>query len=353
MQPPPVTGHNRARRLRRRMSSMISLGFSRRAWLATVALVLLAVLVFLFLKTDLSRYRTESNALALLRELRDVDTRRDLDALRLTDALAAAPEVPDRAPIIARILHELDRPGTREAMGPRLAAIRAGMTEKQAAFDVLRKLHAQTLEAMSASSEALSAVVAEGPAAKARDPGAAEAAAALASNAEGILAALRTADIESPAALERAVEARLATLSPMAQATDSRLAAAAAGAERSAREFLRARGAEAEAWRRFAFLTVGARVERATQELSGSMAAALEARDRWRAYLVAYAAALIVGLGYVALRLLAADAALRAANEQLERRVAERTAELTRALRELKNSRRSRCRRRRCPRSAR
>jgi two-component system, NtrC family, sensor kinase len=318
---------------------MTSIRLSRRAWLVVAAVGLVGALVFLFVKTDASRYRDASQALARLRELKDVDMRWDLDALRLANGLSApAPFVPDRGPIIARILQELDQPGTRDALGPRLATIRAGIVEKQQAFGALRSRHADSLKAIASVGDAFAAFVAEVPAARARDPRAAQAGAALVSQAERILAALRTADIESHGDLERAVEARLATLAPMAQGVDPRLANAAARGEQVAREFLRARGAESEAWRRFAFLTAGARIEMASQDLSKAIATALEERDRWRAYLAAYAAALLVGLGYLAARLLAADAALRTANEQLERRVAERTAELTRALRQLKES---------------
>jgi len=318
---------------------MSPLRLSRRAWIAAAALALLGLLVFLFVKTDASQYRDEAAALSLLRELKDVDTRWDVDALRLTDALSgAAHPVPDRGPILGRILQELGQPGPREALGPRYEPIRAGVVEKQAAFGALVQAHADTLKAIEAASEALATLVSEAPAAKAREPRLAEAAAGLAAHAERIRAAVRTADIESPKTLERALEAPLATLAPIARAADPRLAQAAAASETAARDFLRARAAETQAWRKFAFLTVGPRMERAAQELSRSIANSLEERNRWRAYLVAYAAALLIGLGYAASRLVAADAALRAANQDLERRVAERTAELTRTLQQLKES---------------
>ena len=106
---------------------MIPLSPTRRAWFAAAALALLGLLVFLFVKPDASHYRDEAAALALVRELKDVDTRWDVDALRMTDALSgAAPPLPDRGPIIARILHELGQPGPREALGPLYEPIRAG-----------------------------------------------------------------------------------------------------------------------------------------------------------------------------------------------------------------------------------
>ena len=200
--------------------------------MAAAALALLGLLVFLFVKTDASRHRDEGAALALLRELKDVDTRWDVDAVRMTDALSgAAVAVPDRTPIIARILHELGQPGPSEALGARHEPIRAGVIEKQEAFRLLQQAHGETLKAIETAREGLASLVAEGPAAKARDPRAAEATATLAAHAERIHALLRTAAIESPEALERAVEAPLATLAPIARAADPRLAQAAARAE--------------------------------------------------------------------------------------------------------------------------
>ncbi len=64
----------------------------------------------------------------------------------------------------------------------------------------------------------------------------------------------------------------------------------------------------------------------------------LEDKERWRVYLFFYAAALLIGVGYLASRVVAAQAALQAANESLEKRVKERTRELSETLVRLKES---------------
>jgi signal transduction histidine kinase len=311
----------------------------RSAWLFAGALLLLGTLVFLFLKTESSSYKHQAQALALLRELKDLDSRWDTEALRHANSLSsAAPAPQDRTSVLTRILQELSHYQVSAEIGARLDGIRAGVTEKQQVFAALLGAHAQSVKSLAAAREALTALISEAPSAKAREARSAESTAVVATQADRILAALRTADIESPRDLEGAVESRLAILVSAADSVDPSLGASAARAEAAARAFLRDRGAEARAWSRFAFLTVGGRVNLAARELGTRIDGALEDKDRWRTYLVAYAAALLIGLGYLVSRLLAADAALRQANAELEKRVAERTADLSRALKQLKES---------------
>ncbi len=132
--------------------------------------------------------------------------------------------------------------------------------------------------------------------------------------------------------------APLATLRHAAVAVDPALGAPAARAEAAARGFLSARLAESSAWRKLTYLTVGARIELASRTLERSLENALDEQERWRVYLFAYAMALLVGVAYLASRVASAQRDLRVANEALERRVAERTAELSQALAQLKES---------------
>jgi two-component system, NtrC family, sensor kinase len=311
----------------------------RAAWLSVAAVLLLGALVFLFLKTESASYKSEAHALALLRELKDADSRWDIEALRHANSLTpATPAARDFGGILARILHELSQDAVRSAAGPYIAGIRSGMAEKQALYGSLDAAHLQSLTALGTAREALASVISEAPRAKAREARSAESAMALAVHADRILAAMRGADIESPDELEREVEASLAILAAVGRLADPQLAQSAARAEEATRAFLTARKAEARAWSKFSFLTVGGRVDLAARELGARIEGALEEKDRWRIYLVAYAAALLVGVGYLVTRVLAAGAALRQANAELEKRVVERTADLSRALRSLKES---------------
>ena len=307
--------------------------------LVLAAAALLGTLAFLFAKTQSAGYKDDANALALLRELRDMDTRWDMDGLRVANDFGDTQGlVADRSFILARIFQEIEHGSGRAAMGSQAPALRAAMAEKQAAFRSLRDAHARSMDALEAARESLATLATESAASKGRDPRAVERVAALMTQIEQLLAAIRIADIESQADIERALEVRLATLVPAAAVADPTRADAGRRAEAATRAFLAARAAEADAWRKFSFLTVGARAELLIRALSKSIEAALDDKDRWRVYLFAYAAALLIGVGHLGMRVISTQAQLREANEQLERRVAERTRDLEQALRQLQES---------------
>jgi signal transduction histidine kinase len=89
---------------------------------------------------------------------------------------------------------------------------------------------------------------------------------------------------------------------------------------------------------KLSFLTAGPRVDSLTTAFSRELEDALTGQELYRAYLVAYSGALLILLAYLASRLLASYRLLNKANEELEQRVAERTRELSEALRQLKDS---------------
>jgi two-component system NtrC family sensor kinase len=305
------------------------------AILVSVAVALLATLAFLFAKTQASGYKADAGAVALLRELRDMDTRWDLDGLRVANDFGVTPApVADRGVIVARIFQELENAPARPELAAQVRLLRAAMAQKQEAFAKLRAAHARTVAAYATARDGLAALATQAAASRSRDTARAN---ELAASAEQLRAGIRGADIESNEALGRTLEPRLATLAA-ASVYDPRAAEAARRAESATRDFLAARSSEAGAWRGFSFLTVGARAELLTRSLSKSIESALDEKDRWRVYLFAYAAALLIGVGHLGLRVLATQAQLREANEELERRVAERTRDLEQALRRLQES---------------
>jgi two-component system NtrC family sensor kinase len=308
------------------------------ALVALASLALLGLLAFLFAKTQSAGYKDQVNALTLLRELRDMDTRWDLDGLRVAnDFSATALPVADRSVVIARILQELEN-GPRRAAGEFDAtSIRAAIDGKRVEFAKLRAAHARSMKALEVARGALVLMANQAGGLKARDPKAGERAAALGGQVEYLRAALRDADIEYQADITRNLEPRLALLTAEA-AGDAQALEVARRVDEAMRAFLAARADEAAAWRKFSFLTVGARVDLVAHDLSKSLETSLDEKDRWRVYLVAYAAALLLGVGYLGARVVATQAALREANEELEHRVVARTADLEKALRQLKES---------------
>jgi two-component system NtrC family sensor kinase len=311
----------------------------RTALLVAGAALLLMALAFLFVRTQSTGYKDQVQALSLLRELRDADLRWDADALRIANDLGATQAaVADRGAIIGRIFQELQHGNGQTQLAAQVPHLRAGMAAKQEAFRSLRTAHATSLEALATAREALMTAASEATALRARDPRNAERVAAFVAQVEQLRAGIRTADIEAQADISRGLEPAIATLVPAAATIDARLGPLADRAGAATGRFLAARAAEADAWRKFTFITTGGRAEMMAQSLARDIEAALEDKDRWRAYLFAYATALLIGVAYLVTRVIATQAELRRANDELEARVADRTRELRQTLSQLRES---------------
>jgi two-component system NtrC family sensor kinase len=310
---------------------------ARRALAALVALALLGALAFLFFRTAGDDFKSEAQALETLRELKELDTRWDAEALRLANDFSTAESATpgaDRGTRAQRLLGHASRPPVPAIVAYHLPQLRTGLVEKEQAWGALKAAHLRSREALRGAEGALEALEAAAQAARARTQKVTE----LPLLVERVRAQVRRPDIESAAETAAAIEAPLASLAPATAALDPALGEATGRAQDTVKAFLAQREAESNAWRAFGYITVGARIERASRELSSTITRSLEERGPWRAYLVAYAAALLVGFLYLASRVVSTQAQLRAANEGLEQRVADRTRDLSRALVQLKES---------------
>ena len=312
---------------------MTSSRAARGALLGILAIALLGVLAFLYSRTQAIDYRRDAETLALLHELKEIDMRWDADAARYAPAPAPGAAVPERSPLLARILRELERASSRPEVAEALPAIKAGMAGKAAAWEALKARHAQSSEALAAAQSATAALASDATFMRLSDPPRAERFTALAAESQALVAAVGSSE-----GMGGPLEARLSTLRDAAVAAAPSLGAPAGRAEQALRALLDARTEERAAARKFGFLTVGGRVDLLSQSISRSVQASLDDRERWRVYLFFYAAALLIGVGYLVVRVFQAQAALKEANESLEKRVAVRTKELSEALVRLKES---------------
>jgi two-component system NtrC family sensor kinase len=315
----------------RTVGFMVQSRTQRHAIAALLVGALLATLGFLVVRSVVTDLRGDSRALELLRELKDFDARRDSDARRLADDFnASASATPDRAPALARTLRELEAAPTHGAVSRDLPALRSAVADKDAAFQALRLAHAATLEALAAAEQALAPLAMGAASARLGNP---DRASNLGALVETLRTRLRDRDIDRAQNAVRELDSRAAELHPAAIAVDPFLGDTARRADAAIDAFIGARLAEAAAWRKLAYMTTGGRIELATQALSRKIERELDDQARWRIYLLAYAAALALGVTYLGLRLVATVRALRHANATLELRCSERSGDLARMLR--------------------
>ena len=105
-------------------------------------------------------------------------------------------------------------------------------------------------------------------------------------------------------------------------------AAQAAAIGGAIQELLKHKPVEEELFGRIASLSSGPRLDRMNYALNRELESTLQEKERYRVYLLAYAAALLLVAAYTGVR-------LRSATEDLEQRLAERTRELAQALQQL------------------
>ena len=301
------------------------------------AAFLVGTLVFLFVKTAAIDFKHDSHALGLLREMKDFDAHWDDDAARIANdfAGAAAPQA-DFGAMMGRILQELGRDATRDTFRKELAQLRSGLDEKETAFKAMRDAHRRSVEAARAMDESLRhlAQLAAARTTAARTARSQQGVGGLAEHMRtDIERRLETFPTRAPA-----MEQRVATIRAEAVTSDPSLDEAGAAAQAAGRAFLAARAAESDVFRKFSFLTLGGRVDLFARTLSRGIEDTLDEKDRWRVYLFVYALALLIATGYLATRVVTTQGELRRANEDLEKRVSERTHDLSLTLKRLKES---------------
>jgi two-component system, NtrC family, sensor kinase len=323
-------------------------GAARQAAFGACAVVLAAILGFLYLKTQGADIKRQNEVLALLRELKEIDSRWDLEILRARNEFAPPPvAAPDYGATLARARRELTDAG--EALAS--PVLQRSLPDLGKAIERKAEMVAQFKKANAVSKAALEEVLA----------------------ADGEIAALVRGSWQDFRERDRLVAAESAAIQLIAEsqryyfapteaqrklvetvATDLRQASARLPAplrEGVARlngrveALLAAKSVEDALYQKLAFITAGPRIASLTTGFSRELEAALSDQEFYRAYLVAYSGALLILLGYLATRLAAsyrllnaANAALKSANEGLEQRVAERTRELSEALKQLKES---------------
>jgi signal transduction histidine kinase len=321
---------------------------TRQALLGAGAVVLAAILGFLYFKTQGADFKQQNEVLAALRELKEIDSRWDVDILRTRNELEppAAPP-PDYGATLARSRRDLA--AAAAALGsPVLARGLPGLEEaisrKAAMVGQFKKASAESKGAL-AQVLATDAEIAGLVRGSWQDFRERERLVAAESAAVQLIAESQRYYFAPTEPQRRLVETVAADLRRAGTRLPAALREGLKRLDGRVQALLAAKPVEQELYQKLAFVTAGPRIDSLTSGFSRELEAALVEQEFYRAYLVAYSGALLILLGYLAVRLAAsyrllnaANLALQNANEGLEQRVTERTRELTEALKQLKES---------------
>jgi signal transduction histidine kinase len=299
--------------------------------IALVALGLAAALAFLYDKTQAVDLRDRNEIASVLSALREIDSRWDIDVLRERSELDANQmAAPNRTATVKASLATLraivprtDSAAMKEGLGEFAKAIleKADLVEKYKVESASAKI---ALHAILVVARELGAQPGELRKGDAKQKELQQVLTQLTYNAQQYYWLGRNAQ---PASLEMTA----GQVRELAASGSETASTQAAGLEGAIQELLTHKRAEEDLFARVSSLSSGPRLDHLTFSFNRELEATLQAKELYRVYLLAYAAALLIGVGYLGVR-------LKAANESLERRVVERTRELSEALRHLKES---------------
>ena len=303
----------------------------RHLLIAAVALALIGALAFLYDKTQAVDLGDRNDIAALLDTLREIDSRWDIDVLRERAELDASQmAAPNRTATARKALDSLN------AVVPRTgsATVSEGFSELYKAVlekaDLVEKYKGESasvkiaLHAVLSGAAAIGAQAGEPRSGDAKQQQLQQALTQLTASAQQYYWMGKAAP---PLSLEMAA-GQVRDLAAGISESAREQAGAIAGA---VQELLKHKPVEEELFTRVSSLSSGPRLDKMNFSFNRELEATLQMKELYRVYLLAYAAALLIGVGYLGVR-------LKAANESLERRVIERTRELSEALRHLKES---------------
>ena len=294
------------------------------ALLCVGAAALAGALAFLYNKTQAVDLSQQNEILGYLRELRDIDSRWDVDVMRArADFAAAELPAPNRAATAAKALDNLTAASQRtpsNALSAALPELRAAVEQKA---QLVEQFKAENSAAQSAVRDILKGTAEVGSAAATLKP-----------HPPALDSALATLSAVAPLYYWLAQDSQRANLEAAAaalKAVPDALREHAAKLDGAEQTLLKAKPAEQAIFPKLMLLTSGPRLENLTFSVNREVEAELAEKERYRVYLIAYAGALLVLLAYF-------GGNLKAANLDLERRVQLRTRELSEALQHLKDS---------------
>ncbi len=334
----PSAGITAAPALRARLLGSRS---SASVLIAAAAIVLAAILGYLYFKTQGTDFKRQNEVLTLLRELKAIDARWDVDILRTRTEFTTTPApAVDYSGQIARIRQQLTT-ASQEIDSPvlkrSLNELSNAFTQKAELVDKFRKANAATKQALSqilaADAEIAGLVRASWPDIRDR-----ERLVAVEAAVAHLIADSQKYYFGGEEAQRKNIEMFTSDLKESGAQLPLPVLEGLARLDGNVQQLLGAKPVEEELFLKLSFLTSGPRVDSLTNGFSREVEALLTDREFYRIYLIAFSGALLVLIGYLVSRLMTSYRRLDLANEDLERRVVVRTQELSEALHQLKES---------------
>jgi signal transduction histidine kinase len=296
--------------------------------LALGAAALIGALFFLYNKTEAVDLSERNDILGTLRDLEEIDQRWDADVLRsrLDPDVSSAPQV-DRAPAVRKALQNLEA-GSKALASP---ALTAALPELSKTILQKAELVGKFAAANAAAKAGLDGLLRNGSELSTQGVAPKGRGAALDGTLSRIAGIAPQFYRQADETQQKALEAALNDLQTAALALTEIPRVKAEQAVNAGTLLLKNKPEEVELAKQVERLTSGPRLDALTFAFNQEVDATLQEKERYRVYLVAYATALLILLGYL-------GGNLRAANVTLEHRVQERTRELSDALTHLKES---------------
>lgn len=315
-------------------------GGARGALLAIAVLTLATISGFLYFKSRGVDIRKHTEVLGYFRELKAIDARWDVELMRARIEFVPPPSAAmDYASALAHIQQGLTA-SAQDVKSPLLDRELPGLNK---AFAEKADLVAQFRKASAAAKQALKLVmgaeteIAGLVRASWRDFTDRERLVAVESVVTQVLAEAQKYHFAPTTAQRKNVEALVADLRDAAPRLPPALTSGIARLDSNIQELLRAKPAEEALFNKLALHTAGPRVDSLTHAFHHEVAQTLANRELYRGYLMTCLGALLILIGYLALRLIAhhrllnaANLALQAENEELARRLVESTQEAPR-----------------------
>ena len=299
----------------------------RNVLLALGALALMAVLAFLYDRTQAVDMRDRGEVLEGLRVLKEIDGRWDIEVLRARFELGSGPPVIARREGAARALQRLEAAGRRTPS----ASLAAGLPELRTAIlgkeELVEKFRNENAGANAALAEVFRGVSeTRALASKGAQP---------LPSLDAALSRLAAAASQyfwfAQDAQSELMKTSLDDLSKEQPALPEALRPKVIELGGAAEALLKRRAAVQNTFDTLSSLTSGPRLDTLTSLFNRELETTLENAERFRVYLIAYAGALLILIAWLGSK-------VRAANLTLEQRVRDRTRELSEALENLKES---------------